>query len=105
MQLQERTLNTAAQFVNAVHRVCAGVSTYQTSTFSVGPAGKAAEGLCSWQSGAVVSRCHQCSDARMHQMITSCLMAGSAGEAAEGVVQPANAGASLGAQAIRDGGL
>jgi hypothetical protein len=32
-------------------------------------------------------------------------MAGSAGEAAEGVVQPANAGASLGAQAVRDGGL
>ena len=33
------------------------------------------------------------------------LMAGSAGEAAEGVVQPSNAGASLGAQALRDGGL
>jgi len=32
-------------------------------------------------------------------------LAGSAGEAAEGVVQPANAGASLGAQAVRDGGL
>jgi len=30
-------------------------------------------------------------------------MAGSAGEAAEGVVQPANAGASLEAQAVRDG--
>ena len=30
-------------------------------------------------------------------------MAGSAGEADEGVVQPANAGASLGAQAVRDG--
>ena len=30
---------------------------------------------------------------------------GSAGEAAEGVVQLANAGASLGAQAVRDGGL
>jgi len=32
-------------------------------------------------------------------------MAGSAGEAAEGVVQPANAGASLRAQAVCDGGL
>ena len=30
-------------------------------------------------------------------------MVGSVGEAAEGVVQPANAGASLGAQAVRDG--
>jgi hypothetical protein len=38
----------------------------------------------------------------MYQTITSGLMAGSAGEAAEGVVQPANAGASLGAQAVRD---
>ena len=46
-----------------------------------------------------------CSDARMYQTITSGLMAGSAGEAAEGVVQPANAGAGLGAQAVRDGGL
>jgi hypothetical protein len=41
----------------------------------------------------------------MYQTITSGLMAGSAGEAAEGFVQPANAGASLGAQAVRDGGL
>jgi len=41
----------------------------------------------------------------MYQTITSDLMAGSAGEAAERVVQPANAGASLGAQAVRDGGL
>jgi hypothetical protein len=41
----------------------------------------------------------------MYQTITSGLMAGSAGEAAEGVVQPVNAGASLGAQAVRDGGL
>ena len=41
----------------------------------------------------------------MYQMITSGLMAGSAGEEAEGVVQPANAVASLGAQAVRDGGL
>jgi len=32
-------------------------------------------------------------------------MAGAAGEAAEGVVQPANAGAILGAQVVRDGGL
>jgi len=32
-------------------------------------------------------------------------MAGSAGEAAEGVVQPVNAGAGLGVQAVRDGGL
>jgi len=32
-------------------------------------------------------------------------MAGSAGKAAEEVVQPANAGASLGAQAVRDSGL
>jgi len=38
-------------------------------------------------------------------MITSGLMAGAAGETAEGVVQPANAGASLGAQAVCDGGL
>jgi len=30
-------------------------------------------------------------------------MAGSAGETAEGVVQPANAGASRGAQTVRDG--
>jgi len=81
------------------------VSTYQTSTSGVGPAGKAAEGLCSRQSGVVGSRCRLCSDARMYQTITSGLMAGSAGEAAEGVVQPANAGASLGAQAVRDGGL
>jgi len=41
----------------------------------------------------------------MYQTITSDLIAGSAGEAAEGVVQSANAGASLGAQAVRDGGL
>jgi len=41
----------------------------------------------------------------MYQTITSDLMAGSAGEAAEGVVQPANTGASLGAQAVCDGGL
>ena len=77
----------------------------QTSTSGVGPAGKAAEGLCSRQSGAVGSRCRLCSDARMYQTITSDLMAGSAGEATEGVVQPANAGASLGAQAVRDGRL
>jgi len=68
-------------------------------------AGKAAEGLCSWQSSAVGERCRLCSDARMYQTITSCVMAGSTGEAAEGVVQPANARASLGAQAVRDGGL
>jgi len=85
--------------------LCAGVSTYQTSASDVGPAGKAAESLCSRQSGVVGSRCRLCSDARMYQTITSGLMAGSAGEAAEGVVQPANAGASLGAQAVRDGGL
>jgi len=41
----------------------------------------------------------------MYQTIMSGLMAGSAGEAAEGVAQPANAGSSLGAQAVRDGGL
>jgi len=74
-------------------------------TITSGPAGKAAEGLCSWQSSAVGKRCHLCSDARMYQTIASGVMAGSAGEAAEGVVQPANAGASLGAQAVRDGGL
>ena len=89
MQLQERTLNTAVRCVNAVD--------------SVGPAGKAAEGLCSRQNGAVGSRCRLCSDARMYQTTTSGLMAGSAGEAAVGVVQPANAGASVGAQAVRDG--
>jgi len=32
-------------------------------------------------------------------------MTGSAGEAAEGIVQPANVGASLGAQAVRDSRL
>jgi len=32
-------------------------------------------------------------------------MTGSAGETVEGVVQLANAGASLGAQDVRDGGL
>jgi len=79
--------------------------TYQTITSGVGPAGKAAEGLCSQQSGAVGSRCRLCIDARIYQTITSGLMAGSASEAAEGFVQPANAGASLGAQAVRDGGL
>jgi len=41
----------------------------------------------------------------MYQTITSGLMAGLTGEAAEGVVQPANAGVSLGAQAVRGGGL
>jgi len=41
----------------------------------------------------------------MYQTIASGIMADSAGEAAEGFVQPANAGASLGAQAVRDGGL
>jgi len=40
----------------------------------------------------------------MYQTITSGVMPGSAGEAAERVVQPANAGSSLGAQAVRDGG-
>jgi len=73
---------------------------YQTSTSGVGPDGKAADGLYSRQSGAVGSRCRLCRDARMYQTITFGLMAGSAGEAAEGVVQPANAGASLGAQAV-----
>jgi len=77
------------------------VNTYQTITSGVGPAVKTAEGLCGWQNGVVGSRCRLCSVARMYQM----LMAGSAGEAAEGVVQPANAGASLGAQTVRDGGL
>jgi len=74
-------------------------------TITSGPAGKAAEGSCSSQSSAVGERCRLCSDARMYQTITSGVMAGSAGEAAEGAVQPANAGASLGAQAVRDGGL
>jgi len=41
----------------------------------------------------------------MYQTITSGLMAGSAGEVTEGFVQPANTGASFGAQAVRDGGL
>ena len=81
------------------------MSTYQTSTSGVGPAAKAAEGLCSRQNGAVGSRCCLCTNARMYQTITSGLMAGSGGEAAEGVVQPANAGAGSGAQAVRDGGL
>ena len=81
------------------------MSTYQTSTSGVGPAGKVAEGLCSWQSGAVGSHCRLCSDASMYQTITSGLMTGSAGETVEGVVQLANAGASLGAQDVRDGGL
>jgi len=72
------------------------VSTYQTSTSGVGPAGKAAaEGLCSWQNGAVGSRCRLFSDARMYQTITSGLMSGSAGEVAEGVVESANVGVSL----------
>jgi len=62
------------------------VSTYKTSTSGVGPAGKVAEGLWSWQSSAVGSRCYLCSNARMYQSITSGLMTGSAGEAAEGVV-------------------
>jgi len=70
-----------------------------------GPAGKAAEGLYSWQSGAVGKRCRLCSNARMYQTITSGVMAGSDGEAAEGVVQPAKTGASLETQAVRDGGL
>ena len=61
--------------------------------------------LCSWQSGAVGSRCRLCIDAKMYQTITSGLMASTAGAAAEGVVQPANAGASLGAQDVCDGGL
>jgi len=74
-------------------------------TITSGPAGKAAESLCSWQSSAVGERCRLCSDARMYQTTTSGLIAGSAGEAAKGVVQPANAGASLGPQAVRDGGL
>jgi len=58
---------------------------YQTITS--GPAGNAAEGLYSWQSSAV--GCLLCSDARMYQTITSGVMASSAGEAGEGVVQPA----------------
>jgi len=70
-------------------RLCEDASTYQTSTSGVGPAGKVAEGLCSGHSSAVGNRCHLCSDARMYQTITSGVMAGSAGEAAEGVVQPA----------------
>jgi len=81
------------------------VSTYQTSTSGVGPAGRTAEGLCSRQSGVVGSRCRLRSDAGMYQTITSGLMASSEGEAVEGVVQPANTGASLGAQVVRDCGL
>jgi len=60
---------------------------YQTITS--GLAGKAAEGLCSWQSSVVGERCRLCSDARMYQTITSGVMTGSAGEAAEGIVQQA----------------
>jgi len=41
----------------------------------------------------------------MYQTIKSDLMAGSAGEVVEVVVQPANAGVSLGAQTVRNGGL
>ena len=84
-------------------RLCSNARMYQTITS--GPAGKAAEGLCSWQSNAVGERCPLCSGERMYQMITSGVMAGSAGEAAEGVVQPAKTGASLETQAVRDGGL
>ena len=84
-QLQERCC-----IVNCKRcRLCEDASRYQTSTSGVGPAGKVAEDLCSWQSSAVGERCHLCSDARMYQTITSGVMAGSAGEAAEGVVQPA----------------
>jgi len=74
-------------------------------TITSGPACKAAEGFCNWQSSAVGERYCLCSDARMYQTITSGLMAGSADKAAEGLVYPANAGASLGAQAFRGSGL
>jgi len=110
MQLQERTLNTAGLFENAVNsaemqactrarlvlvqpakqlKVCA------SQTITSGPAGKAAEGLCSWQSSAVGKRYRLCSDARMYQTITSGVMAGSAGEAAEAGL--------CNRQAVRDG--
>ena len=69
--------------------LCGDASTYQTSTSGVGPVGNAAEGLCSRKSSAVGKRCRLCSDVRMDQTITSGVMGGSAGEAAEGVVQPA----------------
>jgi len=58
-------------------------------TITSGPAGKAAEGLYSCQSSAVGERFCLCSDARMSQTMTSGVMAGSAGEAVEGVVRPA----------------
>ena len=70
-------------------RLCEDASTYQTSTSGVGPAGKVAEGLCSWQSSEVGERCRLFGDAIMYQTIRSSVMAGSAGKAAEGVVQPA----------------
>ena len=101
IQLQERTVNTTTRFVNAVD----SVQMYQTSTSGFGPAGRAAEGLYSRQSGVVGSRCRLCSDARMYQTIPSGLMAGSASEAPEEVVQLANAGASLGAQTLRENRL
>jgi len=77
------------EYSSVVCSLCEDASTYQTTTSDVGPAGKVAEGLCSWQSSMVGERCRLCSDARMYQTITSAVMAGSAGEAAEGVVQPA----------------
>jgi len=70
-------------------RLCEDASTYQTSTYGVGTACKVAEGLCSRLSSAVGERCCLFSDARMYQTITSGVMDGSAGEVAEGVVQPA----------------
>ena len=70
-------------------RLCEDASRYQTSTSRVGPAGKVAKGLCSWQSSAVGEQCCLCSNATMYQTITSGVMAGSASEAVEGVVQPA----------------
>jgi len=54
-----------------------------------GAAGKAAEIVCSWQSSEIGERCRLYSNARMYQTITSGVMAGSAGEAAEGVAQQA----------------
>jgi len=56
--------------------------------------------------GKVALLVHAVAYIAMRECTRRSRLAGSAGEAAEGVVQPANApGASLGAQAVRNGGL
>ena len=77
------------------------MTTYQTSTSGVVPAGKAAEGF----SGKAARLVHAVDYGAMRECTSRSRLAGSVGEAAEGVVQPANAGASVGAQAVRHGGL